>query len=437
MTMRFTSMRIWLLFVPTVLLFYVSLLATIQVRYSEGLPPEALRMHLYAFSVLYVVWVLNFYIHNLFEKQTFRRPALLLRNLISAMVVNTVIAIVYFYAQPSLIITPRRFLLVHVLFATACIVVWYFIVRYFIKNSFATQVYVVKINDELIELGDTIVEHHYLGFRFGGFIDDAATVAHKVLPNSLVIVPDGMHQNIELARSFYNLRSRGVSLLNHKRFYEELLRSVYLPTLNELWFLENIVYTEKRLYRIGKRVIDFAAALVAFSIWVITFPVLALAIKLDTSGPILFRQQRIGQNGKVFTIYKYRTMTRTDFNDWTDEKELQSRVTRVGKFLRKTRLDELPQCINILRGNMSLVGPRPEQVHIVETLRAQIPFYEERHAVKPGLTGWAQLHVYAATLSETKQKLQYDLYYVKHRSIGFDVEILLKTIYTVFSGSGR
>jgi lipopolysaccharide/colanic/teichoic acid biosynthesis glycosyltransferase len=124
---------------------------------------------------------------------------------------------------------------------------------------------------------------------------------------------------------------------------------------------------------------------------------------------------------------------RTD--TWTEKAD--PRITAVGKFLRKSRLDELPQAINLLVGNMSLVGPRPEQVHIVEKLRAEIPFYEERHLVKPGLTGWAQLNVYAATVEETKLKLQFDLYYIKHRSILFDLEIILKTIYYVLGWNGR
>jgi lipopolysaccharide/colanic/teichoic acid biosynthesis glycosyltransferase len=122
-------------------------------------------------------------------------------------------------------------------------------------------------------------------------------------------------------------------------------------------------------------------------------------------------------------------------NTWT--KVNDPRITRVGKFMRKSRLDELPQFINLLIGNMSLVGPRPEQVHIVEKLRQQIPFYDERHLVKPGLTGWAQLNIYAGSLEETKLKLQYDLYYIKHRGFLFDLEIILKTVYYIFTWKGR
>lgn len=435
MTFRFTSIRIWLLFVPTVLLCYAALFLTIALRFPDGLSPEDLRMHLYAFGVINLFWLLNFYIHNLFEKQTFRRAVLLFRNLISAMVVNTLIAIVYFYVQPNLIITPRRFLLVYVMVVTAMLLLWYFLIRYFVRNSFTTQVYIAHTNDELSGLANTIAEHGYLGFRFGGFIREPNEVSVTVLPNSLVIISDGVAQNPILAQSFYSLRLRGVTLLNHKRFYEELLRSIFLPTLNELWFLENVAYTEKRMYKFSKRIIDIFIAFLALIFFIATFPFIAASIKLTSPGPVLFKQKRVGQSGRIFTMYKYRTMKPGVANTWTNVHD--DRITRLGTLLRKTRLDELPQCLNILKGDMSLVGPRPEQVNIVEALREQIPFYDERHLVKPGLTGWAQLHVYAASVEETKQKLEYDLYYIKHRSIGFDVEILLKTMYAVFSGAGR
>jgi lipopolysaccharide/colanic/teichoic acid biosynthesis glycosyltransferase len=158
---------------------------------------------------------------------------------------------------------------------------------------------------------------------------------------------------------------------------------------------------------------------------------------LSSKGPILFIQQRVGKNGKIFKVYKYRTMkTDTAANTWTSVND--PRVTFVGKFLRKSRIDEWPQFVNLLIGNMSLVGPRPEQPNIVEDLRKIIPFYDERHLVKPGITGWAQINnIYAGSEEETKLKLQFDLYYVKHKSVFFDLEIILKTIYYIFTWQGR
>jgi lipopolysaccharide/colanic/teichoic acid biosynthesis glycosyltransferase len=170
-------------------------------------------------------------------------------------------------------------------------------------------------------------------------------------------------------------------------------------------------------------------------VFVVTNPICAALVKFSSPGPVLFVQQRVGEAGKVFKVYKYRTMSGGPTNTWTAVND--PRITKIGKFFRKSRLDELPQCINLLIGNMSLVGPRPEQPHIVEQLKEQIPFYAERHLVKPGLTGWAQLNIYAGSLEESKLKLQYDLYYVKHRGIMFDLEIILKTLYYIFTWKGR
>jgi lipopolysaccharide/colanic/teichoic acid biosynthesis glycosyltransferase len=199
--------------------------------------------------------------------------------------------------------------------------------------------------------------------------------------------------------------------------------------------LENINYQEKRFYNLIKRIVDILLGLIGFTVFLISYPFCALAIKLNSPGPVLFSQERTGKNGKVFKVYKYRTMDRADYKTWTSQND--SRITKVGNFLRKSRIDEWPQFINLLFGHISLVGPRPEQPHIVEDLKKQIPFYDERHLVKPGITGWAQLNIYAGSLEESKLKLQYDLYYIKHRSFLFDLEIILKTIYYIFTWQGR
>jgi lipopolysaccharide/colanic/teichoic acid biosynthesis glycosyltransferase len=149
----------------------------------------------------------------------------------------------------------------------------------------------------------------------------------------------------------------------------------------------------------------------------------------------MFVQERVGKKGQIFKVYKYRTMSGGATNTWTSVND--PRITPVGKFLRKSRIDEWPQFINLLLGTMSLVGPRPEQPHIVEQMKTQIPFFDERHLVKPGITGWAQLNIYAASVEESRLKLQYDLYYIKNRSFFFDLEIILKTVYYIFTWQGR
>jgi len=181
------------------------------------------------------------------------------------------------------------------------------------------------------------------------------------------------------------------------------------------------------------------ASLIFFPLAIVLGVAIAIIIKLEGRGPIFYKQARIGHRGKLFTLTKFRTM-RTDAEaagaQWTVQDD--NRITKVGRFLRKTRLDELPQLVNILKGEMSFVGPRAERPEFHELLIKEIPFYEKRYLVKPGLTGWAQInYTYGSSVEDTKEKLAYDFYYLKNRSLVFDIGITLKTANIVLSGLGR
>ncbi len=427
--------KFWFLFVPTIVIFYIALWLTILIRYPAGLPQDSLVIHLVAFSIIFVAWLVVFFIHNLFEAQTLTRLRSIFGNLISAVSVSALLAIVYFYVQPDLILTPRRFLLLLVVLMFVLMFAWLMSVRYIFQNQLVYNVYLFSPASGLDELETVIVEHAVLGYSKPLRITEPELLSKEFSKNSLFVLPDNLDTQPTVLAGLYSLRRRGLTFVNHKLLYETMLRRVFLPSLTEVWFLENVDYRAKRWYQFCKRVIDILAGLVMGLFFAISFPFIALLIKFESKGPIFFIQKRVGQFGQSFSLYKYRTMSGGATNTWTAAND--SRITSIGKWLRKLRIDELPQCLNILKGDMSLVGPRPEQVHIVEELREQIPFYEERHLVKPGLTGWAQLHAYAGTLEETKLKLQYDLYYIKHRAVWFDVEIILKTIYAVLSGAGK
>jgi len=195
-----------------------------------------------------------------------------------------------------------------------------------------------------------------------------------------------------------------------------------------------------RFYELVKRLMDFIGAAVGVLLFGISFPFILIATWMDSGFPIFYEQTRLGKGGQVFKIYKYRTMHQEAEADGEAKlaSENDPRVTRVGNFLRKTRLDELPQFWNVLRGDMSLVGPRAERPELVAEFQKQIPFYRARLLVQPGLTGWAQINYgYVANVTETVVKLEYDLYYIKHRSLMMDMAIVLRTIGTVLSRKGR
>jgi lipopolysaccharide/colanic/teichoic acid biosynthesis glycosyltransferase len=204
------------------------------------------------------------------------------------------------------------------------------------------------------------------------------------------------------------------------------------------WFIENFSLRHRPLYEAGKRVSDILISITIMAITLPLLPFIALAVK-STPGSLFFKQLRTGRHGRTFLAMKFRSMvSNAEANgpQWSSHND--PRITRAGRFLRATRLDEIPQLVNILRGDMSFVGPRPERPEFVNRLQEQIPFYQERHLVKPGLTGWAQINYpYGDSAEDALEKLRYDLYYIKNRSLMLDVSTVLKTINTVLRGLGR
>ncbi|HEY7292722.1 MAG TPA: TIGR03013 family XrtA/PEP-CTERM system glycosyltransferase [Vicinamibacterales bacterium] len=230
----------------------------------------------------------------------------------------------------------------------------------------------------------------------------------------------------------------GVRVEDAATTYERLTGKILIDGLKPSSLVFSDGFRASRATRTVKRMLDLAVAgtgfLLAWPLMILT----AIAVRLDSDGPILYSQERVGEGGRVFTLYKFRSM-RVDAENgtpiWADGND--PRVTHVGRFIRLTRLDELPQLWNVLRGDMSFVGPRPERPYFVEQLAAAIPFYVERHSVKPGVTGWAQVkYRYGSSVDDAMEKLRYDLYYIKHLSISFDLTIALDTVKVILSAKG-
>ena len=230
---------------------------------------------------------------------------------------------------------------------------------------------------------------------------------------------------------------RGCRVTNEAIFYEKATGQILVDEITPLWFLFADLKSHCNAHAMLKRVFDVTTTLVAFCVSVPLWPLIALAIKLGDGGRVFYSQDRVGQNGKTFKLYKFRTMRPNAENGksvWCVPDD--PRITRVGRVLRKCRLDELPQLYNVLIGQMSVVGPRPERPDIVNDLAEKLPYYTERHLAKPGITGWAQISFrYGSTIEDAKRKLQFDLYYLKHMSFELDIIILLRTIGTFLKGA--
>jgi sugar transferase (PEP-CTERM system associated) len=238
--------------------------------------------------------------------------------------------------------------------------------------------------------------------------------------------------------SLLQAKLSGIAVEDAVTAYERMTGKILLDHVNPSWLIFSNDFRVSRWARLSKRTFDLAAAtIVALLAWPLML-VTALGVYLESGGPVLYEQERVGKSGRTFVLRKFRSM-RVDAEQgtpvWARSKD--DRVTRVGRFIRLTRLDELPQLWNVIRGEMSIVGPRPERPFFVDQLQQQIPYYRQRHAVRPGLTGWAQVcYRYGSSVEDAAEKLRYDLYYIKHLSVGFDVTILLDTVKVILSRKG-
>ncbi len=298
-------------------------------------------------------------------------------------------------------------------------------------------------------------------FTLVGFIDDdphkrdKECAGYRILGDSTQLLALVDQYNIsdvivaisgELLGSTFQIlldaQEKGIEIARMQTIYEELLGRVPIHHLESDWVLRSFVDETRSdgLYELGKRMLDIIGSIVGIVIFLVMLPFVAAAIVIESGFPIFYRQERLGKGGREFQIIKFRTMYQNAEQNGKAQMagERDPRITRVGNFLRVTRLDEFPQFLNVLNGEMSLAGPRAERAQWVATFQEEIPFYRARLLVKPGISGWAQINYgYASNVEDTSIKLEYDLYYIKHRSIIMDMVILLRTISTVLGRKGR
>jgi sugar transferase (PEP-CTERM system associated) len=272
-----------------------------------------------------------------------------------------------------------------------------------------------------------------------GTMEDLLPAVEKHHVNLIVVALDDRRGRMPV-KELLECRMAGVRVEEAPSFFERLTGKILVSNLRPSWLVFSRGFSNPRTFATSKRAIETVAALLLL---LATAPLLLLAallVKIDSPGPVIYRQKRVGEFGKIFDLLKLRTM-RDDAEEttgpvWASSSE-DPRITRIGRVLRKVRLDELPQLFNVLRGEMSFVGPRPERPHFVDKLGQVIPYYHERHNVKPGITGWAQVKFgYAATIEDAENKLQFDLYYIKNMSPFFDLTVILQTLKVMFLGRG-
>lgn len=330
-----------------------------------------------------------------------------------------------------------------------------------VQPTFRHRVLIVGAGQAGQALVEVIRAHAGVAYEVVGFVDDAAgpgpSAVHGVpvlgTTHDLVQVaerygvaevvlatthPDG--RSPTLVHALIDCRERGIHVSEMPAIYERLTGRVPIAHVgSNLHVVLAAGHDSHRLYAVVKRITDLVMGLAGLAVLVLVLPVVAVLIRLDTPGPVFYRQVRVGRGGRPFVLRKFRTMRVDAEDDGPQWAALDDpRVTRIGRWLRRLHLDELPQALNLLRGEMSCVGPRPERPEFVAALARHIPVYRARHAVRPGVTGWAQVNYpYGSSLEDALVKLEYDLYYIKHCSAALDATILLRTIGVVVSLRGR
>lgn len=418
---------------------YLSLFVTLFVRYDKAFDQFVWQQHFVPFTILYLVWFVIFYVFGLYNLTIAKNNLDFYVALLKAVVVAAVTGVFYFYLAPFFDIAPKTNLFINILLVLLFIGLWRQLYNFLIKYPLLKHnILIIGNNLNAVELKRALDENPQLGVQVVAIIDpdvEALRELSKTTTINTLLVATDLQRHPEFAKLLvHNLTQ--FSFSDFASFYEHTLGKAPIYQIDEMWLLTHFREQDLRYYELGKRAFDLALALLLGLVTLAILPMVALAIKLNNPGPIFYQQWRMGRNSKLFTLYKFRSMVHDAEKgeaQWAQEND--PRITSVGRVLRKTFLDEFPQFINVLKGEMSFIGPRPERPEFIQELEKKIPFYQIRHIIKPGITGWAQTcFPYGNSLEGALEKLQYEIYYIKNRSLFLDVKILLKTINIVAKG---
>ncbi|PIP86282.1 hypothetical protein COV42_00090 [Candidatus Campbellbacteria bacterium CG11_big_fil_rev_8_21_14_0_20_44_21] len=437
-----------ILFLGDLFFLYVALFLMLIFSYS-GLPSgQLLSQHIGAFTFIFIIWLLVFFVAGLYEKHTLLFKNKLPNTILNAQLTNIAIAILFFYLLPVFGITPKTNLFIYLILSFALMLSWRIYGYPAIGFGKKEKALIIGGGKETKELVYEVNNNSRYNFFFVSTVDlskkkEALNIFEQIKQNDIkFVVADFESGQISfLLPKLYKLIYSKVEFFDKHKVYEEIFDKIPLSLLGYNWFLENISLSPKPAFDFFKRILDIFVALFLGVATILLFPLVVLAVKFESPGRAFIVQKRVGQNSKFFKVYKFRTMERNDSGESVKKTKEKNKVTKVGAFLRKTRIDELPQLYNVLKGDLSLIGPRPELPSLADVYTRELPYYNVRHLVKPGLSGWAQLcqeapPKFETRKDDTKTKLSYDLYYIKNRSIMLELKIALRTIKTLLSRSG-
>lgn len=416
------------------------------------------------FSLLFLFWITINFINGLYDLDRLHNSFRFYRRLFEACILSLFVGVLFFYLISYTTITPKTILVLTTGMGYGLSTCWRFIYNKFLgKQTLQTRVLFVGFTPEVKELITLMRAAPEKGYSPMAVIDPdpqnkgshettidtyrtlktirPAITNHKI---NLVVIAPHLRQDGDALRELYELLFWSVQITNLPSIYEMFTGRIPPSTFSEAWFLDHLKNKEQPIYGRLRLLVDIFFALCIGAVFILFLPFIASLIKFTSKGPVFISQSRVGKDGKIFQLYKFRSMyaLSADGSAETDGAQFatknDNRITWIGKFLRKTRIDEFPQVLNIFKGDLSLIGPRPERPEIVAKLEARMPYYSLRHIVKPGLTGWAAIHQhYTDTLETSLQKLQYDLFYIKNKSSLLDISIILRSVNVVMRMMGQ
>ena len=436
------------LVVGDLFIFALSLWISLALRGNNIIPWTS---YILPFGIIFIAWVIVFFIAGLYDKYTTILKDTIPGVIFNAQLINSGLAIAFFYLIPYFGIAPKTILFLDLVVSFILVYSWRIYSHSILGLKRKELAILVGSGEEMKNILEEINENPRAELRFVLVIDLDKENGISYIQNLIekiksegisFVVIDLKDKRIEpILPALYDQIFSGVKFIDMDKVYESVVDRVPLSFLQYDWFLENISLKRDFAYSFTKRSLDIFVSFFIMIVYIVLFPFVAAAIMIDTkNNKIMISQKRIGEGGKVIKIHKFLTMLLDDGGDEKLRKE--NHLTNVGKFLRKTRIDELPQAWNVITGDLSLIGPRPELPAFVELYEKEIPYYNIRHIIKPGLSGWAQICQNnppkgSVNFDDTKTKLSYDLYYLKNKSVFLDLSIALKTIKTLLSRKGK
>lgn len=433
-----------LLFGGDLAALHLALLTTLVLRYGQAGLAEAWSRHWPHFFVVSLIWLIIFHINGLYDLNLRALSRGFWRRFANSLIIAGALSVAYFYLNVRTAIAPKTNLAIWGGFSALFLCSWRYLYQAAIR-SFLTprNLAIIGSEKQIATLRAEIGKNPGAGYRLNFYCQEAAgltTLATdlKAAGAETIVIGDDLGNNRLLQDTLLTCLDNKTDFFKYPDFYELLTGGVPVEAITSDWFLENIQAGQKGYFNFLKRGLDLIGSLLVLVAALPFALLIAGTIKITSRGPVFFYQTRLGRDDRPFKMIKFRTM-RIENNDFSPTAASDERITKFGSFLRRTRLDEIPQAINVLRGEMSFIGPRPERPEIAVELEKTIPFYRTRRLIKPGLTGWDQVSgvYHSASPEDSLLKLQHDLFYLEHRSLLLDLDIALKTLATIVSRKGQ